>query len=83
MKARVLESTYRSLSDGDVRFLEAMLEDVGESRVADVASRMGVSNSYAGQYKNRLLAHGVIGERRRGTVAFELPVFREYLEEMR
>ena len=62
---------------------EHLLPATEGSKVTDVALRMGVSNSYAGQYKNRLLAHGVIGERRRGVVAFELPVFRKYLEEMR
>lgn len=81
LKARVLDSTYRSLSDGDIRFLHAMLADEGESRMADIAARMGVTPSYAGQYRNRLLAHGVIGERRRGVVAFELPAFRDYLAE--
>ena len=68
LKARVRDSTYRSLSDGDIRFLRAMLADEGESRMADIVARMGVSASYAGQYRNRLLAHGAIGERRRGVV---------------
>ena len=49
-----------------------------ESHVSDIASRMGVSNGYASKYKTRLLAAGVIGERARGVVGFDIPGFKEY-----
>lgn len=81
MKDRILETTYRELSDGDLRFLRAMLEDSTESRLVDIAQRMGVGRNYANQYKRRLLEDGVIGERGRGAVGFEIPAFREFLEE--
>lgn len=81
--ARVLDATYRELSEGDLRFLTAMLEDEGASRVSDIAHRLGVSSGYAAQYKRRLLEQGVIGERGRGIVDFDIPFFREYLEGMR
>ena len=83
MRTRVLDATYRELSEGDLRFLEAMLEDEGASRVSDIAHRLGVSSGYAAQYKRRLLEQGVIGERGRGIVDFDIPFFREYLEGMR
>lgn len=81
MRDRILETTYRELSEGDLKFLSAMLEDPSESRISELAKRMGVSSSYASQYKRRLLDQGVIGERGRGVVAFDIPAFREFLEE--
>lgn len=81
MRARVLNATLDELSDGDVRFLAAMLNDEGPSRVADIAQRMGATGNYAAQYRRRLIERGVIGTRGRGKVAFELPGMRDYLEE--
>lgn len=79
MEQYVLASTYRELSNGDVRFLEAMLEDPRESRLSVIAKRMGVSAGYASKYKSRLLASGVIGEVARGVVAMDVPGMREYV----
>ena len=56
-----------------------MLPDSGPSRVSEV--RMGVASNYASQYKRRLLEDGVIGERGRGLVGFDIPAFREFLNE--
>lgn len=81
MRDRILETTYRELSDGDLRFLRAMLPDEHESRLSDIARRMGVTSSYASQYRRRLLEEGVIGERGRGVVGFDIPAFREFLAE--
>ena len=82
MEAHVLTTTYYDLSDGDLRFLRAMLPDKGSSRLADIAKRMGVKSNYASRYKSRLLAQGVIGERARNVFEFDIPGFREYLERM-
>lgn len=79
MEERVLASTYRELSKGDVRFLRAMLPDASESRMSDIAQRMGVKYNYAANYKKRLLGQGVIGEPATGIVRFEIPGFREYV----
>ncbi len=79
MESSILQSTYRDLSNGDLRFLRAMLDDEGDSSLADIAKRMGVKSNYASQYKRRLLEQGVIGERDRGYVGFDMPLFREYL----
>lgn len=78
-RERVLDATYYDLSPGDMRLLEAMLADPRESRLVDLAERMGESSSYVSTYKKRLVEQGVIGERGRGMVAFELPGMREYL----
>lgn len=77
----ILEYTYRELSDGDKRFLAAMLPDVKDSSLAAVSQRMGVKSNYASQYKRRLLTQGIIGEYSKGYVRFDMPVFRDYLEQ--
>ena len=79
MYSRVLESTYRELSEGDLAFLRAMLPDRDESSMANIAERMGKSRAYAGTYRKRMLRQGIIGERRRGYVGFDLPLFGEFL----
>lgn len=79
MESSILQSTYRELSNGDLRFLRAMLDDDGDSSLADIAKRMGVKSNYASQYKRRLLEQGVIGERERGYVGFDMPMLHEYL----
>lgn len=81
LKQRVLESTFRELSDGDLAFLRAMLPDEADSTIRDIAERLGKSSAYVNTYRRRLLEQGVIGERRRGVVGFDLPAFREFLEE--
>lgn len=81
LRDRILETTYRELSDKDIEFLLAMLPDSGPSRVSEIAKRMGVASNYASQYKRRLLEDGVIGERGRGLVGFDIPAFREFLNE--
>lgn len=81
MRSRIFDATYRELSDADIKFLFAMLVDEGDSCVGDVAERLGWSSSQTSQYRRRLLDAGVIGERRRGIVGFELPYFREFLKD--
>lgn len=81
MRTRVLEATYRDLSRADIEFLEAMLKDEGDSNIADITKRLQWSSSQVAQYRRRLLDAGVIGERRRGVVGFDMPFFREFLLE--
>ena len=54
------------LSDVDRRFLLAMAQDDGESRLADVAGRLGVDVNYAGVYRQRLIRAGMIASTGRG-----------------
>ena len=66
LQANVLDATCGELSPTDMKFLAAMVEDPHESTLADIATRMGVKSNYASKYKARLLAAGVIDEKRRG-----------------
>lgn len=77
----VFESTYQELSDRDLAFLRAMLADQGESGTADIAARMGKTPGYVSTYRRRMVQAGIIGVRRRGYVGFDLPFFKEFLEE--
>lgn len=80
MEGRILESTYRELSNEDIRFLEAMLEDEGDSRISDITKRLDRSSAQVAQYRRRLIEAGIVGERRRGIIGFDMPYFRDYLK---
>lgn len=77
----VLATTYRELSKGDIRFLEAMLPDQGPSSLANIAARMGVRSNYASKYKERLIDAGVLGEVGQGFYSVDLPGFKDYVQE--
>lgn len=82
MRSGVFASTLTDLSEGDIAFLRAMLPDEKVSLMKEITNRMGVTSSYASQYRLRLIDQGVIGERGRGRVAFEIPGFSDYLREV-
>jgi len=79
LERMIYNNTFRDLSEKDIAFLVAMLDDEEYSKVSDIAARMNVSPKYAGEYRRRLIEHGIIGSRGHGKVAFDLPMFREYL----
>lgn len=68
MTYRVLDATFAELSPGDLRFAAAMLEDEGDSRIADLVERLGRSSSVVAQYRKPLIDTGIIGKRARGLV---------------
>lgn len=71
----VLEATVREMSEKDLAFALATLDDSGGSRLVDIAARMDVTNGYASTYKRRLLKKGVVGERPGGRLDFDIPPF--------
>ena len=75
----VCGTTLAALSDKDVCFLSAMSEDPYESRIADVAKRMGVTHDYAQKYRKRLIDSGIIEPARRGIVRFAVPYLADHL----
>ena len=76
---RILATSYYELSEMDRAFLHAMLEDDGPSALVDIAARMGRGNSYAAQYKRRLLDQGIIEESYDKRLSFSLPGMREFI----
>lgn len=75
-------SALADLSAVDRSFLAAMAIDDGPSKTADVARRLGVTGTYAGQYRLRLLAAEVIETRGYGFISFTLPGLRDYLRNL-
>ena len=75
--AEGIDKAVRSISDK--RFLIAMLDDEEESTTADLVERLKRSPQQVSRYRRRMIDAGIIGERGRGIVAFELPFFRDYL----
>ncbi len=77
----VLGPTWRGLSDVDRRFLLAMAHDDGESRLVDVADRLGVDTNYAGVYRHRLIRAGMIVATGRGRIDLAHDAAREWLRQ--
>ncbi|MDR1014201.1 MAG: ATP-binding protein [Coriobacteriales bacterium] len=81
MRNMVLNATLNDLSEVERRFLHAMALDERESRVADIAARLGESSQYVGTYRRRLISQGVIAPAGRGKLTFAMPMLRELLLE--
>ena len=80
LEKMIFDTTIRELSEKDIAFLTAMLEDGEYSFLSDIAKRMQVTSKYAGTYRKRLIEQGIIGSYGHGKVAFDLPMFRDYLK---
>jgi hypothetical protein len=77
----VHEPALADASAVDRSFLLAMAQDDGPSRMADVRQRLEITNSYASQYRLRLIASELIHATAHGYVDFTYPYLREYLRE--
>jgi hypothetical protein len=84
-KAALVSSVYapvlKPLSDNDMKFLYAMSEDEGVSKIADIQNRLEKPNSQIQTYRLRLIAAGVIASPRRGELEVCIPYLKEYLRE--
>jgi len=80
LERMIFDIMYRELSEKDIAFLTAMLDDNEYSNISDISIRMSVSPKYAGIYRKRLIEHGIISSAGYGKVAFDLPMFREYIQ---
>lgn len=77
----VHEASLADLSAVDRTFLVAMAQDEHPSKLAAIASRMGVDTNYASQYRARLIDAGIIEPAGHGHVTFTVPYLREYLQD--
>jgi len=80
LERMIFDITYRELSEQDIAFLTAMLDDKEYSNISDISKRMVVTPKYAGVYRKRLIEQGLISSAGHGKVAFDLPMFREYIQ---
>ena len=78
----VIAPTWNTLSDVDRRFLLAMAQDDGDSELTDIADRLGVTTSYAGVYRHRLLRAGMILPAGRGRVSLAHHAARDWLRQL-
>jgi hypothetical protein len=78
----VHEPLLADLSGRDREFLVAMAQDDDASRLADIASRLGVTTGHASQYRARLIAAEVIEPHQHGWVRFAVPFLREHLRHL-
>ena len=78
----VLWPTWKELSEVDREFLTVMAQDEHESRLRDVAVRLGVSINYASVYRHRLLKTGLITATGKGRIAFTHAASRDWLLEL-
>jgi len=75
----VHDTALADLSSVDKTFLLAMATDDGPCQMKDIQTRMGVDRLYAGKYRQRLIAAGMIIAPAHGQVDFALPYMREFL----
>lgn len=75
----VLSPMWKALSATDRRFLVAMAQDDGQSRLAEVAERLGVGVSYASVYRQRLLRAGMIISTGHGSVDLAHHAARDWI----
>jgi hypothetical protein len=69
------------LSNVDKTFLAHMASGETPAAMATIATSMGVSGSYANQYRRRLIEAGIIEATSHGQVNFAIPYLKEYLQE--
>ena len=77
----VLGPMWKSLSEMDQRFLLAMAEDDGPTRITDLAARLDVKQNYLSVYRSRLLRSGMIMSPRRGQLDFAHHATRQWLRD--
>lgn len=75
----VIAPLWRDLAQGSRRFLAAMAVDDMASRTASVATRLEVSNAYAGVYRNRLMRSGLVTSAGHGKIDFALDTTRQWI----
>jgi hypothetical protein len=82
LRTLVHEPAINDLSDQDRAFIAAMAADDGDSRVADIAQRMGKGPQYVNTYRSRLIASGVVESPSRGRLRFAVPHLRDTIRAM-
>jgi len=78
--ASVYAPIMKRLSENDLKFLLAMVQDEGASKISDIQMRLRKDNSQTQTYRLRLIAAGVVASPRRGELEITVPYFKEYLK---
>jgi len=83
MERSVFIPTLHDLRQREEDYLRAMAYDEGPSSTSDIAKRMGISMTNASNLRRRLIEQGIITEIRMGTVDFDIPLLKSYLQSKR
>ncbi|GHT75675.1 hypothetical protein AGMMS50262_11700 [Bacteroidia bacterium] len=75
----VFAASLNDISDKDLEFLRAMASFEMPVQTADIQKKMGVSQGYVQQYRQRLLETELIYSPAYGKLDFSIPYLREYL----
>lgn len=80
LSRNVYTMIYRQLSDVDRSFVNAMARSKAkETKMSTIKEALGVNSQYANIYRNRLIEAQLITSSKYGYVAFNLPMFGEFL----
>jgi len=71
--------SLKHVSVKDMSFLKAMAGSGTSAKMSDIVNRLGVSASYAQQYRLRMLEAGLVRSAGHGLLEFVLPYMDEYL----
>lgn len=81
LASRVIEPTIAGMSRREREYLVAVARIDGPAETGEIAARMEISPTNAGNYRARLLATGVLESPFYGHVQLSLPGLKEYLRE--
>ncbi|WP_419944682.1 AAA family ATPase [Candidatus Poriferisodalis sp.] len=78
----VIAPLWRDLAHGSRRFLAAMAIDDIATQMANIATRLEVSNAYAGVYRSRLMKSGLVASAGHGKIDFALDATRQWVRNL-
>ena len=77
----VFEPDFQDLTDTERSFVLAMAHDPAESKMSDIAERVGINSNNAGVHRAHLITKAVIEATRHGYVTFTNKEMRTFLRE--
>jgi hypothetical protein len=77
--ANVFAPILKPLSTADRRFLEAMAEDKGSSKISEIKARLKATDSHIQTYRLRMIEAGVAVSPKRGRLDVDIPYLKQYL----
>ena len=76
----VHQLVFNSLTNVEREFIFSMTYDIGNTKIADVLTRLEKDKNYITQYRTRLISKGVIKASGHGLITLTYPYMREFLE---
>lgn len=80
MKRTIFDAVLFELSGREREFVLQLSKNDSRSRTSDIAKEMGISSNNGMQIRRRLIERNVIRDDGHGYIAFEIPLFGDYLK---